>query len=324
MLPLWAALLLLLPGCRTGAEEREGMRDYRKDMRDFVIAIAEEARIGDPEFLIIPQNGQELAIYSGDPRGERARTYLDAIDGTGREDLNFGYVRDDRRTPETDRLYMKSLCDLFLNEGKTVLVTDYCRTPSRIDESYSLNGSWGYLSFAADDRNLNRIPSYPPAPAGENVEDITGLRGVRNFLYLINPEEYPSREAFLQALGETNYDLLIIDLFCHDQMLTPEDIATLKHKKNGGRRLLVCYMSIGEAESYRFYWREEWNRDNPPWLREENPHWKGNFKVEYWNSEWQEIIFGRSDSYLTLIRNAGFDGVYLDIIDGFEYFEEGH
>jgi hypothetical protein len=32
-------------------------------------------------------------------------------------------------------------------------------------------------------------------------------------LYLINPSEYSEGEAFVNALAETNYDLLIIDLF---------------------------------------------------------------------------------------------------------------
>jgi len=36
------------------------------------------------------------------------------------------------------------------------------------------------------------------------------------------------------------------------------------------------------------------------------------------NPEWQAIIFEYEDRIL----NAGFDGVYLDIIDGFEYWEE--
>ena len=37
--------------------------------------------------------------------------------------------------------------------------------------------------------------------------------------------------------------------------------------------------------------------------------------------EWQDIVFGNDESYLKKILDAGFDGVYLDIIDAFEYFE---
>ena len=59
----------------------------------------------------------------------------------------------------------------------------------------------------------------------------------------------------------------------------------------------------------------------PGWLSEENGDWHGNYKVHYWDPEWQEIIFGNAGSYLKKILDAGFDGVYLDIIDAFEFFE---
>ena len=51
----------------------------------------------------------------------------------------------------------------------------------------------------------------------------------------------------------------------------------------------------------------------------ENHEWKGNFRVRYWRKDWQTIIF----SYLEIIINQGFDGVYLDIVDGYEFFEKG-
>ena len=38
--------------------------------------------------------------------------------------------------------------------------------------------------------------------------------------------------------------------------------------------------------------------------------------------QWQNIIYGNESSYLTKISDAGFDGVYLDIIDAFEYYEK--
>lgn len=44
--------------------------------------------------------------------------------------------------------------------------------------------------------------------------------------------------------------------------------------------------------------------------------------VRYWEEDWQSVIYGSDGSYLRKILNAGFDGVYLDIIDAFEYFEE--
>ncbi len=37
--------------------------------------------------------------------------------------------------------------------------------------------------------------------------------------------------------------------------------------------------------------------------------------------ELQNLIYGNAASYLKKIINEGFDGAYLNIIDGFEYYE---
>ncbi len=81
-------------------------------------------------------------------------------------------------------------------------------------------------------------------------------------------------------------------------------------------------MSIGEAEDYRYYWKSTWNSNPPSWVERENPDWEGNYKIRYWDPRWKAIISGNDDSYLKKILDAGFDGVYLDIIDAFEYFED--
>jgi cysteinyl-tRNA synthetase len=89
----------------------------------------------------------------------------------------------------------------------------------------------------------------------------------------------------------------------------------------GGKKRVLAYMSIGEAENYRFYWLPGWRPGNPQWLERENLSWPGNFKVHYWDPAWQRILLGTSESYLDKILAMGFDGVYLDIIDAYEYFK---
>ena len=246
---------------------------------------------------------------------------MDAVSGTGREDLYFGYEADDKATPEAVSAYMKNFCDAFKAAGKKVLVIDYCSTPSSVDFSYAQNYKNGYISFAADERNLTNVPAYPSALFNENGDPILSVADAKNFLYLINPERFSSKEDFIAALCTTNYDMFIIDLFCADEKLDFSDVQRLQVKPNGARRQVIAYMSIGEAETYRYYWNESWKRSKPAWLKKENPLWKGNYKVAYWHPEWQNIIFGTEDSYLQKILDAGFDGVYLDIIDAFEYFE---
>lgn len=297
-------------------------RNYRQDMRDFVQDISAYTKGIKADFIIIPQNGHELLKENKEETGTLVLAYLDAIDGVGREDLFYGYDSDDVVTPALERDYMVSFMDIAEKNGVEVLVTDYCSTHSFMDSSYYYSAARGYISFAADHRQLDNIPDYPENPYNVHASDVTSLREAKNFLYLINPGLFPSRDTFLDAVKKANYDIIIIDLFYQDSALTVSEVASLKIKANGGSRLIIAYMSIGEAEDYRYYWQTEWEIDPPSWLAEENPEWPANYKVQYWNKDWQNIIYGKSNSYLNKILDVGFDGVYLDIIDAFQYFED--
>jgi len=295
--------------------------DYRQVMRDFVEGLSAYAKTIEPSFLIIPQNGHELLTQDGTPSGLPAKAYIAAIDGVGREDLFYGYDGDDEPTPAGITQKWLACMDLAKSHNLSVLVTDYCKDRAFVDDSYEQSSKRGYIPFAADRRELDNIPAYPTVPTGENSDDITSLADARNFLYLINPVGFSDRAAFLNAIRDTNYDIVIIDLFDDDGVaLSREDVDSLRAKRNGGRRLVIAYMSIGEAEDYRYYWEPAWSVNPPSWLETENANWEGNFKVRYWDPDWQRIIFGNEDSYLKKVLDVGFDGVYLDIIDAFEYF----
>jgi cysteinyl-tRNA synthetase, unknown class len=311
---------IILLCCDCGGDE-EINPVYRQYMRKFVQDISRYARTIDDNFIVIPQNGQELVTENGEEDGQPAAEYLQAIDGVGREDLFYGYNKDDKATPSDEREYMIAYLDVCESNGVEVLVTDYCSSHSKMDDSYLQNNNKGYISFAAPDRELREIPGYPVQPYSINNDDIDRLSDARNFLYLINPEKYATKQAFLAALAATGYDIILMDYFYNEEEFTPNEISRLKTKNSGGQRLVIAYLSIGEAEDYRYYWKDEWKSDPPSWLKEENPDWEGNYKVEYWDPGWQSIIYGSSDSYLDKIIDNGFDGVYLDIIDAFEYFE---
>jgi cysteinyl-tRNA synthetase, unknown class len=322
-----AVVIVLLGWWLSGCGGHNGVSpatrpDYRQDMRQFVQRISRQAKSARPGFLVIPQNGQELLTENGDPEGPAAAAYIAAIDGIGREDLFYGYDRDNQPTTPDDRQYLMAFLDLALAHGRKVLVTDYCSTPAYMDSSYAWNHRRGYLSFAADRRELDHIPGYPSAPFLANGEDAVSLRQARNFLFVLDPLSLGSRTTYLQALRGTNYDLLLVDLYYGDDLLTAQEVASLKAKASGGRRLVVCYLSIGEAERYRYYWQTGWQTGNPAFIDSENPDWPGNYKVHYWDEGWQTIICGDGQSYLARILDAGFDGVYLDIIDAFEFFED--
>lgn len=314
--------LLLPSACKNKDTIAPAPIDYKQEMREFVEEISQYAKAAKPGFFIIPQNGAELVSSTGEEGGPPDMNYLKAIDGNGQEDLFYGYNKDNQATPSKERTYLQSFLKLSHSNGNTILVTDYCVSHDKMDDSYAKNHAQGYVSFAADHRELDHIPTYPTPIFGENDQNIRTLSEVKNFLYLINPEQFASKAAFMQALRATNYDLLIMDLFFQNQLaFTAEEIAQLKQKANGGSRLLISYMSIGEAENYRYYWSSSWDSQKPSWLERENPDWPGNYKVKYWDQAWKKIIYGTEGSYLKKILDAGFDGVYLDIIDAFEYFE---
>ncbi len=87
--------------------------------------------------------------------------------------------------------------------------------------------------------------------------------------------------------------------------------------RQSGKKVLA-YLSIGEAEDYRAYWQDGWGPGDPDFIAEENPEWPGNYKVKFWDPRWREIVFER----LRQILRNGYDGVYLDIVDAYEYWEK--
>ena len=162
-----------------------------------------------------------------------------------------------------------------------------------------------------------------------DMADAAPLDTVSNWAYQL-------QEIDLSTLASSPYDLLVIDYSSEgsaDSEFSSSDIQALKDTG----KIVVAYMSIGEAEDYRFYFKDRWVDDSnkgacgvslstraPGWLDNPNPDFCGNYKTKFWKRRWQRIIFGNetrsSKSYLNRIVAAGFDGVYLDIIDGYEYW----
>ena len=314
-----AVLLATLLAGPAAGQATAPKRDYRTAMRQFVQAINAQAKKADPSLLVVPQGGTALLTDDGRP----AADYLKAIDGVGQEEIFYGYDnKDNRRTPkkETDS-FLRQLA-VAKGAGKPVLSIDYASKRNLMDDAYARNKAVGFIPFVADRRGLDGIPAYPEKPVNVNAADAKALKDVRNFLYVIDGSKFGSKEKYVAALAQTNHDLLVVDLFTGDWAATADDVKRLKIKANGGRRLVLCYISIGEAEDYRFYWQKGWKPGTPAFLGKEDPQWKHNFAVRYWEPAWQALFVGGEGSYLARVRAAGFDGVYLDKVDEFEWFEE--
>ena len=144
-----------------------------------------------------------------------------------------------------------------------------------------------------------------------------------SFAYVLQADGLAkSKGETVEILKNCNRDWIVLDrFFTSGEPWTQSDLETIRRGKID--RKMIVYVSIGEAEDYREYWNKTWTEQGllthfaPTWLNPENPKWKGNYPVKYWQSGWQAIILSTLDELI----NVKFDGIYLDIVDGFENFE---
>ncbi len=142
----------------------------------------------------------------------------------------------------------------------------------------------------------------------------------------------------IDDLAESNFQWLVLEPSrsgSADGDLTNAEIQTIRSGGPCGDKTILAYLSIGEAEDYRDYWDTAWveGDEGPPisgvapdWLGPTNPDWLGNYKVRYWDEQWQALILGTASgpgkTPLDRIIDAGFDGVYLDIVDAYYFWSE--
>lgn len=298
-------LVFLFVGCKARKSEKAGKR-----MQDFVIELSDYARGIDNDFILIPQNGSELLFNDVDPDDELNMAFINAIDGYGNEEIfyNGDLAVDDYRLNMLKKV--KSTIK--------VLVADYLSNDADMNEAFQRADNEQFIAFprASDNYDYMYIPS---SVHNENANDILKLADAQNYLYLISSDNYSNKEDFLSAIQATNFDLVIIDAFFGDEILTASDVASLKLKANGGKRLVISYMNVGAAEKYRYYWKKSWGLHHPLWLKRKYDGYKDEIWVKFWKKDWKEIIYGNDESYTKKLLDAGFDGTYLDNVEAF-YF----
>ena len=155
-----------------------------------------------------------------------------------------------------------------------------------------------------------------------------------------------SEPGVVDVLIASHYDMLVLEPTRTDWSSDDKNFNTLgmvTQLKNSmasdgvHRKLVIAYIDIGEAEDWRWYWTWStgWDcqsprpADWPDYILTCDPDgWGGNYPVAYWDADWKDIvIYGNNQSsapygdYTSVIDEAikdGFDGVYLDWVEGFE------
>lgn len=112
------------------------------------------------------------------------------------------------------------------------------------------------------------LPSPLAAGSAATPADKTGKAvstpshdGLHGLLARARSWSYQLQNHDLRQLRASTADILVID----DQVgtdsrgrRTPAPVRQLRTKPDGSRRIVLAYLSIGEAEDYRYYWKPEW------------------------------------------------------------------
>ncbi len=163
--------------------------------------------------------------------------------------------------------------------------------------------------------------------AAAGTPRVQQLHAARHFMYQLQGLEEPGA---VEALSTTHYDALVIEPsntvqgsedFDAKAML---DALRASADSQGGNKLVLAYLDIGQAEDYRTYWQADWvaptatQRGVPDFLITIDPSgWSGDYPVAFWDPRWQAIVVDNSDSLLHQAQNAGFDGIYMDWVEAY-------
>lgn len=306
-------LSLFFSGCQAHPSPQTEMVDLAADLASY-------AQQRSPGFLLVGNGAVGLLEVTPENPEANVQKLLRALDGFLTESVFYVEGEDgtDGPQPEDMAAYLQAMLQKPLSAGKAVFTLDYVQGAARAAEVRQAGEAAGYVSMATDRRELDVLPA--PPLAGESSGDVTALADVRNFAVLLNPERFESRAAYLRALAASPADLLIIDLYYDETPLTASEVARLRQKPQGGRRLVLAYLSVGEAADYRPYWQSGWREGHPSWIAKRNPDWPGSYRVQYWSRAWRHLLYGRADAYLDQIIAAGFDGAFLDVMDAWQTF----
>jgi len=131
------------------------------------------------------------------------------------------------------------------------------------------------------------------------------------------------RQLYMNTISSSGYDLVVMDYSQNGDDCSAYQRGEIDLLRARGNCLIFAYLSLGVAETNRFYWHSDWVAANgttpsttaPSWLIQQGaparPNYPARWLVKYWDTAWKQIMFGRDSSYLSRILQAGFDGVYL-------------
>lgn len=302
--------------------------DHTEEMRTMVQDIGAFTRKYNKNFKVLPMNAGEVLTKSAatdETKRVPARAFMRSIDGIFQEGLNFGLGAVDQPSPPEVRKRVDLALGVAKAHGLPIFVIDYARDTKNIDAAYAMNAKEGFISYVAPSKGeeLNALATHPNSPVHANAKNILSLKDVRNFVFLRDSAAFGRQDEFALKMHDTNFDLIIVDVFHGRSPFGKRTVETLKYKKTGAKRLVFAYMDIGTASSYHYYWKPNWREGSPGFITQPTPKNPDKYLVEFWNPNWKSVIFGNNQSYVYGLVKQGFDGVLIDGLTAATYFAAG-
>ena len=249
-----------------------------------------------------PAPAIEQGPYSNDPKVELARAA---------EIRRLSDLEDHKRRVLRAMSALKTF-------NRPILSIENCPTQAAADAAQRMGDRDHVLTFAAvNDTRLDVLPKI--RPVHENANPIGSLAQVRTWLPMTKGDKFGGRDDWLNALSQTNYDVLVLDVGWRGvDLFNKADIARLKYKSLGGPRMVFAEMPMGRAFDWRWYWQKGWVAGNPPFLFAVDKSEPGTFIVDPLSPQWLEIL----GKYIAGLMDLGFDGVMMDDIDTYLWFED--
>ena len=311
--------------------------NYRKAMRDNVVALAEFAKAENKNFEIIAHEGEELLHkslweYHLDGYNEARRKGINADDPVFLAHLK--QTEPDLAYSASAENYGRHLSGIAVNNrfcgsrklsphikehGLKIISIDSCSSEAELDEAIMNSAGFGSLlyAFVKPETAFRKIKKQPII--NENARNIYKVADAANISFFIDDSLYDDKERFLQDIRDSNYDIVVIEpFFRHREPLSREDVDSLKFKKNGAKRLIFAKMNVSEANCRDYYWRNGWQIDKTPWLARASFTDSDAVITEYWNENWKKV----SGLYFKGIVDSGYDGAFLTGLENHVYFEK--
>lgn len=269
-----------------------------KDRRDLDAKLAEEKAQG----IQRPPVPQPFGPFSIDPKEELRK------------------AAEVRRAAEREERLRRLVyaVDALRQQGRTLLSIEDCQGQKQVDAAYAGAERDRVLTYAAiNAATLNVLPK--GHPRAENAAAITTITAAKNWLPLLRADRFGNKAEWVMAMERTNHDALLIDVAHRgSDPLTKDEVKRMRFKELGAPRLMLAVLPVGKAYDWRWYWQKGWEAGNPPFLMAPDNDDPGSFLTNVDDPQWKELL----GKYIAGIIDLGFDGVVLDDLDTYRWFED--